>query len=191
MTEQFGDLKELLLTLVEDRLGKQGYNAMRVDEIAHAAGISTKTIYTLFKGKEDMASQVFERLFLRIDHELARLAEVSDPLERFRQSEAVIAEIMSPIGRLEYTFKPIMVQSLEKLAKKLFNYRTELLKEAQEKGLVRAGIRPELVTLTYVASIRALIDPSNRMEYGYAFKPTLTEFIEYFLAGLKPVSKGG
>lgn len=184
--DQLESLREQLLDIVENRLIKRGYRAMSMQGIAAAAGISKKTLYTVFESKEDMALQVVDRVFARLEEEMANISTVPDPLERFRQEELVIVEIVTPIDREDDAKRPVFWRRIERFAKERRQHLTDLFREAQEKGLIRASIRPEIIALMYNAAMKALVDPDNRMRYSYSSRAAAENALEVFLEGLKP-----
>ncbi|MCL6476969.1 MAG: TetR/AcrR family transcriptional regulator [Peptococcaceae bacterium] len=185
--EELQSLHDQVLDIIEDRLVKQGYRAMSVDDIAAAAGISKKTLYAMFKSKEDMASKVVDRVLARVEAEIDRLSAIADPLERFRREELAIVEIVSPIHHMnEHAKRPAVWARIDEFARRRRQHLRNLFREAQEKGLIRPGIQPEVIALMYDASMKTLVDDENRILYSIFTKVAVENALEIFLEGLKP-----
>lgn len=184
--DQNAELKERLLNIVEEHLMEYGYHDMSVDAIAATAGISKKTLYVVFRSKEDMTEQVLDRLFERLDREMEKVAALPDPLERFRKGELVVEEIISPIERKALLRRPFFWHRVERLNHQRLDYLMGLFREAQEKGLISSAYRPEILALSYSAGVKALADHNNRVHYSYPFKLAAEQIVDVFLEGLKP-----
>jgi hypothetical protein len=66
-----------------------------------------------------------------------------------------------------------------------FQHLTNLFREAQEKNFISTGFRPEIIALMYTASIKALANTENRIQYAYTAKTAHEHAIDVFLEGLK------
>ena len=62
----------------------------------------------------------------------------------------------------------------------------KLFREAQEMGLINAEVQPEVIALMYVACLKAIFDPSNRLQYSYSVKTAANDIVNVFLEGLSP-----
>lgn len=88
MTGQFGarprvratDSKERLFAASMALLGRRGVNAVSVDEIARAAGVSKGTVYYNFGSKEKMIGALLEFGARKLLDQLGRDAAVEDPM---------------------------------------------------------------------------------------------------------------
>ena len=186
--DQNGDLKERLLQIVEEQLIEHGYHDMSVDAIAAAAGISKKTLYVVFRSKQEMAEQVLDRVFERLDLEMDKVKALPDPIERFRRGELVVEEIISPIERKAMLRRPFFWHRIERMNKQRLSYIMDLFREAQAKGLIRSDFSPEILAVGYAAGVKALADHRNRIQYSYSFKAAAEQIVNVFLEGLKPRS---
>ena len=80
------DKKELILDVARVRFDRFGVKKTTMDEISKEAGISKKTLYELFRNKEDLFVSVFIKealnnrqwILKRVDH-------IRDPLEKIRE----------------------------------------------------------------------------------------------------------
>lgn len=75
--------RDALLDAVEKLLGELGYRKLTVDDVAQAAGLSRRTFYLHFTGKEEATLAVLDRDIDRLVEGLRRLAkEPSSARER-------------------------------------------------------------------------------------------------------------
>src|SRR4029079_18059494 len=67
--------RDALLDAVEKLLGVLGYRKLSVDDVAQAAGLSRRTFYLHFTGKEEATLAVLDRDIDRLVEGLRRLAQ--------------------------------------------------------------------------------------------------------------------
>jgi AcrR family transcriptional regulator len=78
-------MRHRILDATERLLGRLGYQKTTVDDIAAEAGISRRTVYLHFRGKEDVALATIDRIVDRlIDRLEARAAETATWSSRLR-----------------------------------------------------------------------------------------------------------
>lgn len=68
---------DVLLDVVADLLGKQGYDRLQIREVARRAQVSTRTIYQRYDSREELIVAALERWLQR--NRIARLAAVRTP----------------------------------------------------------------------------------------------------------------
>lgn len=71
-----------ILDAVDELLGALGYRKLTVDDVAQSAGISRRTFYLHFAGKEEATLACLDRGIGRLVDELRRLAEEPGPARR-------------------------------------------------------------------------------------------------------------
>lgn len=72
------DARESILDATDRLLARVGYDKMTVDDIAHEAGISKRTIYLRFRSKEEIGLSSIDRVVQRL---LKRLEEIAGGAE--------------------------------------------------------------------------------------------------------------
>lgn len=76
------EMQETILDAVDRLLARFGYQKMTMDDIAREAGISKRTIYLHFAGKEEVALSSIDRVVERLLTELRALAHTGGPPEK-------------------------------------------------------------------------------------------------------------
>ncbi|SIS39486.1 transcriptional regulator, TetR family [Zobellia uliginosa] len=167
--------KDQFLEFALSKFLKFGSKRFTLDDLAHELGISKKTIYENFKGKEEIIRESLEALLNRLRSEINQCVEKekSDPIL------TIISIYRIGLDTFK-SFSPNFLRSLKKYypnVYRLFNDFRELevsvlvkdlLSSAQEKGQIRQDVN---LSLTYQLYF-------NRMEHIlYAEK---TNFFEKF-----------
>jgi AcrR family transcriptional regulator len=73
------EMQETILDAVDRLLARYGYQKMTMDDIAREAGISKRTIYLHFTGKEEVALSSIDRVVERLLVQLHALAQSDGP----------------------------------------------------------------------------------------------------------------
>lgn len=155
-------LKARILDHAELRLLEQGYRGMRVDELARDVGISKRTLYELFRTKEDMAREALERVLSDMLADIDRaVREHADPSEQLQASIRVLAQRFSnaqaPFYRdLETT--PSLVTQLEDARTHAFAKIESIIHAGVASGRFRSDVEAHCVCLV----LRAVLELFQR-----------------------------
>lgn len=148
---------------------EKGYRHTTVDDIAHALGMSKKTLYKFFSSKSDLLSAAFEKLKLRMTAKVEAILDnryIAFPL-KLKSSLAVVANYLAPIN-------PELFEDLREHAPEvwedLMDYINEsaflrfqrLIQEGRDQGLVKTNLNVGLVVMLYACAVRSLLDPEFR-----------------------------
>lgn len=148
-------LKARILDHAELRLLEQGYRGMRVDELARDVGISKRTLYELFRTKEEMAREALERVLgdMLVDIDRA-MQEHGDPSEQLQASIRILAQrfanAQEPFYRdLETT--PSLVTQLEEARAQAFVKIDAIIQAGVASGRFRSDVESHCVCLVLTA----------------------------------------
>ncbi len=153
-------LKDRILDQAEIHLLDQGYRGMRVDELARGVGISKRTLYELFRTKEEMARDALERilgdLLVRIDR---AIDENDDQAEQLRLVIGMLGELFAsarpPFYRdLESTPKLLELAAAAQL--QTADRIEQILRSGMASGRFRPDLDPHCVRLMLTATLEFL-----------------------------------
>ncbi|NHD18318.1 MULTISPECIES: TetR/AcrR family transcriptional regulator [unclassified Actinopolyspora] len=74
-------LRQRLLALAGEKLSEKGPEGVSLRALAQEAGTTTRAIYSLFGGREQLLRAVFDEAFARFGAHLAEVAGTGDPRE--------------------------------------------------------------------------------------------------------------
>jgi len=135
------DIKERIIEEATDMFFRSGIKAITMDDIARELGISKRTIYELFRDKDELL------------HECMAYADRKYEEERelvIMESENAISEVFGLMRMGIYALKtvnPLMVSDMKKYHHEIFKEVLEVGREkqiAQIRENLRKGIRQEL-----------------------------------------------
>lgn len=166
----------------------RGYRSVTIKEIADKLGMSKKTIYQYFSGKEDIAAAVVEESMKRLD-EVAKITEMPDLEPQF-----LIKEILMQSKEESLSFGPLFMMDIEKYLPELANrykiFRSEkkqninkLLESAQHLDLIK-DIPIPLATEILSVCLKALVRSDSFSQLGFSTTYVLDVFLDIFGKGI-------
>jgi AcrR family transcriptional regulator len=150
-------LKDRILDHAELRLLEQGYRGMRVDELARDVGISKRTLYELFRTKEDMAREALTRILADLLVKLDRaVIEHPDHGEQLRIIIALLGDSFvnarQPFYRdLETT--PALIELIANTRLQVIERLDRVLLSGVAEGRFRADLDPQCLRLVLTATL--------------------------------------
>ncbi len=182
--------KEHIIEFAAEKFTQFGSKRFTMDELAALLGISKKTIYQYFSGKEDLVVASIQYLIDEYNETLEHLIKAEkDPII------TIILMYEKAFERLKY-FKPSFVFGLKKyypLANKVFddfrnNFVKErvysLLKAAKEKDILLDGVNLDLFCDLYFKRFEEVAFVRNNLFDVYSNKDLLNHFIVFSLRGI-------
>lgn len=137
--------EDAILEAAQELLGERGYERMSMDDLAARVGVSKKTLYQHFSGKEDLAVSVIVRAMRRAEENVRD----GDPsLPAIERLELVVLNSVGRRAGLGPTRIPLPSAVVERHA----SYRAQLeglmaaLSELVEAAKAEGSIEPQLPT---------------------------------------------
>jgi AcrR family transcriptional regulator len=150
--------RDAILQSALELFAQRGYGAVRVEDVAQAAGVSRTTFYNHFSEREEILAALFERL-LGSDHDELAPADGSPPLERVRATvHNAIRRMLDQeqLARFVYSL-PVRHESLlkpeEPTTPAVFRAIHHLIEEAVSNGEVRSDIPIDLLCIEIHAAL--------------------------------------
>ncbi|MDH3973917.1 MAG: TetR/AcrR family transcriptional regulator [Deltaproteobacteria bacterium] len=184
-------MRKRIIDTAKKRFFTYGYRKVTMDEIASDLGISKKTLYKHFAGKEEVACEVLGQF----QEEMARLFEekkktISDPVERF---EVLVVEITRLRSSMNNRFPADIKQDIPDLWREIERFRqvqimkniAENLEEGIKKGRIREGLNTQIATKLYLAAIQSIMQPDLLEQMNISVEEALSNISSIFLNGVK------
>lgn len=180
-----------ILTAAHQQLLDHGYTALTMDSLAHELGMSKKTLYVHFPGKDALIGRIIDGMGRSIRARLDAVLSNSD-LTFPQRVNAVVEVVGSALARTSPTmlrelqrFAPQIYQKLDDLRQKnipiVFG---RLIREGIAAGKVRPEIDPAFATEVWLAAIRGLVHPAVLDRTQLTPRQTLEKALNLFLGGL-------
>jgi AcrR family transcriptional regulator len=190
-TRPAGSPATRILATARHRLFAYGYNALTMDDLAHELGMSKKTLYVHFPGKDAIIGALIDRLNLSIRRDLE--AVLADPTLRFvPKLRGIIDRVVPVLGQLG----PALLRELQRFAPELFQRIDEirrknipfflgrLFRQGIAEGAVRPGLDPDFAAQFWLQTVRGLLDPDCLALTGLTPPQAIENALHLFAGGL-------
>jgi len=186
------DIKERIITECNKMLMSVGVSSMTMDNVAHACGISKRTLYETFPDKRTLISECMNH-----NHEVknAEVKEIFDTAGNcFEAMFRVYHRAMAMYEKTSVAF----VNDIKRLYPDIFEQHiasekvtveglANVLRQAQDEGLVIKRINPEIAAYLFVMSMRELHNSSNAQKYGFKQADLFDHMFVSFLRGVATI----
>ncbi|MHB1043680.1 MAG: TetR/AcrR family transcriptional regulator [Eubacteriales bacterium] len=180
--------RDRILQLAGDLFNSRGYRNVTIDDIAAGMGMSKKTIYQYFSGKEEIAGEFLMSIMGRIAGKAVTLDKSYDPVTRLRHILRQVKEELTQVNPLFFEdiqkHAPDLWEKYERLREQKILLMEELVMKGQETGLLKE-INPKLTVLIFLSAVKALNRPDVMTRYGFFMEEVFEAIIEIFLTGIK------
>ena len=185
-----------ILATAQRQLFAYGYTALTMDDLAHELGISKKTLYLHFPGKDAIIGLIIDGIGRTIRQEME--AVLNDPRLNFAQKLRGVVDVVAP--RLAQT-SPAMLRELQRYAPRIHQKIDELrqknipyvfgrlFRAGIAEGAVRPDLDPDFAAQFWLQSMRGLTHPDALAVTHLTPRQTLEKALELFTGGL--LTSGG
>jgi AcrR family transcriptional regulator len=169
----------------------QGYNQFTMDALAGELGMSKKTLYVHFTGKDEIVSAV-------IDHLAAEIRSNADALlqnGKLNLAEKLRGFVEGMLARMA-SLTPRTVRDLQRFAPKLHAKVEEVrgtvlpyvfgrfVEEGQAAGLIRTNIPAKLAIEFFLHAMQGLMQPATLDRLRVAPSEVIAAGVDLFFSGL-------
>ncbi|MDB6094908.1 MAG: transcriptional regulator, TetR family [Verrucomicrobia bacterium] len=168
-----------------------GYNAVTMDDLAHELGMSKKTLYRHFPGKDAILATIIEGIGRQIRLELD--AVLDNPRISFSQKLRAMIGVIVPRLAL---MSPTLLRELQRYAPRIFQRIDELrqrnipyvfgrlFREGIADGSVHPALDPDFAAQFWLQAIRGLSHPDVLATTRLTPAHTLEKALDLFAGGL-------
>jgi len=182
------DIKERIITECSKMMMSVGVTSMTMDNVAHACGISKRTLYEVFPDKRTLISEC-----IRHNHE-SKNAEVKEIFEHADNCFVAMFQVYLRAKKMYENTSVAFVNDIKRLYPDIFeqhidnekvtvNGLANVLRQAQKEGLVIERINPEIAAYLFVISMRELHNSANAAKYGFKLSDLFEHVFISFLRG--------
>jgi len=184
-------VKERILVKAEEIFFHYGYTRVRMDEISDSLGISKKTLYKYFDGKEQLLREIVERMKLRIKTNCHIICD--DQEMDFIHK---LKKLMNYIAKQSSKLRGVLPEDLQKnhpdiwdgineyRKKEAFTKFKDLIEEGVRKGAFRKDIDQQIIVLMYVNAISELVRPDVLVNLPYTGDQVFETIIKIMFEGI-------
>ncbi len=176
-----------ILRVARSRLFADGYAGLTMDALAHDLGMSKKTLYAHYAGKEAIVTAIIAVTGATIRRLTA--AVLSDATLSYARR---LHGVMAIVGHQFATATPALMRELQRFAPGLYaeldGLRRRniplviggLLRAGLEQGQIKPGIDPDFAVEFWLQSINGLVHPDMLERLGLAPRQAFEKGIDLF-----------
>ncbi|OHE85006.1 MAG: hypothetical protein A3G75_14240 [Verrucomicrobia bacterium RIFCSPLOWO2_12_FULL_64_8] len=168
-----------------------GYSTLTMDDLAHELGMSKKTLYVHFPGKDAIIGAIIDALGRTLRSRMD--AVLADPALTFSQklhgfvgvAGSTLASVSPAMLRDLQRFAPSLYQRIEDLRQKIIPHVFgRLIRAGIAEGKVRPDLDPDFATEFWLQAIRGLVQPATLERTRLNLPQTLEKALNLFFHGL-------
>jgi AcrR family transcriptional regulator len=185
------EIKERILNKAGEMFHQFGFSKVTMEEIATELGMSKKTLYKFFSGKEHLLKEMVTGMKCKLEDYVLELwgnNEISF-LEKLKN-------LMNYIGNQSSALKGPLAHDLQKNFPGLWDEIKEsrrthslqkfslLIDEGIEKGVFRKDIDQQIVLLLFIHAIQGILNPEVLTQLPYTYNQVFDSIMRVFLEGI-------
>ena len=156
-----GNQRERILAAVAEAVSAKGYAAMNVEDICLAAGVSRRTFYDHYKGKEDVFLAAYDAVTAQLVERVRAAYEANeDPVDRIREClRAFLEFVASEPAFADMCIVEVMAAGPEAIKRRnaVMEAFAGLIRQGVDEALPKRGRPPALVAETIVGGIYEVV----------------------------------
>ena len=182
--------KTKILSLCRGEFLKRGFAHTSVEDLVAELGISKKTFYKCFRGKEELVAEIVHCVREEISHKIESIIAGDQRfIEKLHQVMIVLGVQISTVGKdfqqdLQRVFPRLWVQIEDFRRDTLNRNLTALLEQGKREGAVRGDANIRLVLLAYTGAIDRIMRPDVLAYESFSMQEALRDIMAVFFHGI-------
>jgi AcrR family transcriptional regulator len=185
------EIKERILSQAEQLFIQFGYSKVTMDEIAASVGISKKTLYKFFPGKEALVKEMITTLKCAVDDHIDAVW-TNDKMDFMDKLKSVMNFIGKQTSKLHGPLLEDLHRNVPEIWEEIHDFRranavkrfTEFVNVGIEKGVFRKDIDRQLIILFYLHAIQGMINPETLSQMPYSANQIFDSIIRIIFEGI-------
>jgi AcrR family transcriptional regulator len=183
-------VEERIITFARERFRQNGFVRTSVDSLCSSMGISKKTFYKHFSGKEALVDAIISR-FLS-DAERGVTGIIYGDLPFVEKVNRIMQFMGETFRRIDRRFLQDIEVQAPQVWERIQAFRRErilknfagLITEGQRQGTIRPLVNSRVFILAYLASIESVLVPSVLADESFSADEALRSLMTVFFNGV-------
>lgn len=185
------EVKERIISQAEQLFLQFGYSKVTMDEIAASIGMSKKTLYKFFPGKEALVKEMITTLKCSVDDHIDLIWN-NESLNFMDKLKSVMDFIGKQTTKLHGPLLEDLHKNIPEVWKEIHDFRkanavkkfTAFINEGVEKGVFRKDIDRQLIILFYLHAMQGMINPETLNQLPYSVNQVFDAIIRIIFEGI-------
>jgi len=170
---------------------QQGFSKTTVDEIAESLGISKKTLYECFPGKDAIIEYTIDR-FTQATGEVIDKILFDRELDTFRKLSALFKIVGERLSAINPILMKDLLSKYPHIWEKIDNFRQQkvlanfriIFEQGIKEGVFRQDIEVDLLLQIYVDMVRSAINPQRLSRSAYSPRQIFEAMMKIVFQGI-------
>lgn len=185
------EIKERILKQAEQLFLQFGYSKVTMDEIAASLGMSKKTLYKFFPGKEALVKEMITSMKCSIDEHIDYVWS-NQEMDFMDKLKSVMNFIGKQTTKLHGPLLEDLHKSIPEVWQEIHDFRKEnavkrfsvFINEGVESGVFRKDLDRQLIVLFYLHAVQGLINPETLSQLPYSANQIFDAIIRIIFEGI-------
>jgi AcrR family transcriptional regulator len=185
------EVKEKILNKAEELFLQFGYSKVTMDEIAASMGMSKKTLYKFFPGKEALVKEMISSIKCGIDEHIDSVW-ANEQMDFMDKLKSVMNFIGKQTSKLHGPLLEDLHKNIPEVWEEIHDFRranavkrfSVFINEGVEKGVFRKDIDRQLIILFYLHAIQGMINPETLSQLPYSANQVFDSIIRIIFEGI-------
>jgi transcriptional regulator with XRE-family HTH domain len=183
-------MRQIILETSNELFLNLGFKSVTMDEIAKKMGVSKKTIYKYFENKTELVAAVTDYMFDTVSCGIEGICALQmNPIEEiFSIKKLVMKHLKDEKSSPQYQLQKYYPEIYASLTQKQFHIMqvcvVNNLKQGIEKGLYRAHIDLEFISIIYFNGMVGIKNKDLFPLTDYSMNTLMNHYLEYHLRGI-------
>ncbi|MBI2618961.1 MAG: TetR/AcrR family transcriptional regulator [Ignavibacteriales bacterium] len=181
--------RQRILESVQEKIFREGFVKVTVDEMADDLGMSKKTIYKIFPSKEEIMRGIVHMTMRRIEKQVTAIVDSDKPFEqKFTEFLAILARLTSKFSkqlqRDIQKYLPQLEKEMEVFRReKIFGKLRPMFHQAKEEGFLREDLNDEVFMLVFINSVQNIMTPSVLADQSFSAQEAFRQIFQILFEG--------
>jgi len=179
--------REKIMNSARGLFGTRGLRSTTVDDIAHRAGVSKRTVYEIFSSKDEIAREIVLEALALFEENMRRIIQSGDdPLEKLRQLSRFYAEPQLSSKALIDLQRdlPELWERVERVENGILEEMHQVIDEGKDRGVFGADISTDIVIGALTGALRMTMEPEFLLNTSHSVEEVSSSLFELITLGI-------
>ncbi len=191
VSDERSELRDRIIEAAERKFLSSGFVRVTADDLAHELGMSKRTMYSVFRSKDEILMAVVRRMTASMLEKISR--GLDDPTLNFAEKFALLA---AALGKRLASISPVFLDDVRRSApeawryidefrrEKIMKYGRGLFESGRREGYFREDVDLDLVLKMFIELVQHFISPEAVLSSGLPAGEVMSTIFSVFFGGV-------